>query len=114
LAQRVFLDLNAPQLVTSELVLVEALNHASGIGPLTREKFANLADGLLGLSFRSQCIRQNESLRHEALQLYRSRPDKNWSYVDCTSFVIMQKLGIKEALTADHHFEQAGFTILLK
>lgn len=29
-------------------------------------------------------------------------------------FVVMQKRGIREALAADHHFEQAGFTILLK
>ena len=28
-------------------------------------------------------------------------------------FVWMQKRGIREALTADHHFEQAGFTVLL-
>ena len=48
------------------------------------------------------------------IQLYRSRPDKNWSLTDCTSFVVMKDRGITEALTADHHFEQAGFTALLK
>ncbi|MEH1864901.1 MAG: hypothetical protein V7K69_07810 [Nostoc sp.] len=29
-------------------------------------------------------------------------------------FIVMQQLGIKEALTTDHHFEQAGFIRLLK
>ena len=29
-------------------------------------------------------------------------------------FVVMRDYGITEALTGDHHFEQAGFTILLK
>ena len=33
---------------------------------------------------------------------------------DCLSFVVMQHKGITQALTADHHFEQAGFTALLK
>jgi predicted nucleic acid-binding protein len=48
------------------------------------------------------------------IQLYDSRPDKQWSLTDCISFVVMQDRGIVEALTGDHHFEQAGFTALLK
>ena len=48
------------------------------------------------------------------LDLYARRPDKTWSLVDCISFVVMKDQGLTEALTADHHFEQAGFTILLK
>ncbi len=48
------------------------------------------------------------------LDLYCSRPDKAWSLTDCISFVVMWDRGITEALTADHHFEQAGFVALLK
>jgi hypothetical protein len=44
----------------------------------------------------------------------RDRPDKDWSLTDCISFVVMEDENIKEALTADHHFEQAGFVALLK
>ncbi|BAZ69900.1 hypothetical protein NIES4106_46800 [Fischerella sp. NIES-4106] len=47
-------------------------------------------------------------------ELCKSRLDKAWSLVDCTSFVVMQQLGIQEALTTDKHFEQAGFICLLK
>jgi uncharacterized protein len=50
----------------------------------------------------------------EAWQLLEARPDKSWSLVDCSSFVIMQQRGITSALTNDHHFEQAGFMRLLK
>ncbi|WP_416666589.1 type II toxin-antitoxin system VapC family toxin [Egbenema bharatensis] len=49
-----------------------------------------------------------------AWELCKSRPDKVWSLVDCTSFVIMQRSGIQNALTTDHHFEQAGYVRLLK
>ncbi len=47
------------------------------------------------------------------LQLYRDRPDKDWSLTDCLSFIAMADRNITEALTGDHHFQQAGFKILL-
>ena len=46
--------------------------------------------------------------------LYERRPDKRWSLTDCISFIILKEKRIREALTADHHFEQAGFQALLK
>jgi uncharacterized protein len=49
-----------------------------------------------------------------AWQLYRQRPDKNWGVTDCTSFVVMSQLGMDEAFTVDHHFEQAGFRRLIQ
>ena len=48
------------------------------------------------------------------VDLYAQRPDKDWSLTDCMSFVVMQQHGITDALTADRHFEQAGFNTLLK
>jgi predicted nucleic acid-binding protein len=53
-------------------------------------------------------------LFEDGLRLYAARPDKDWSLTDCISFVVMQREGISEALTGDHHFEQAGFVALLK
>jgi predicted nucleic acid-binding protein len=32
----------------------------------------------------------------------------------CISFVVMLREGLTEALTGDHHFEQAGFVALFK
>jgi uncharacterized protein len=48
-----------------------------------------------------------------ALSLFTQRHDKEWGLVDCISFVVMQKRGLYEALTADGHFVQAGFRALL-
>lgn len=49
----------------------------------------------------------------EALAMYVSRVDKPWGMVDCASFAVMARLGIRDAFTSDHHFEQAGFRTLL-
>ena len=57
-------------------------------------------------------ITQSRFLR--AWQLYKKRPDKEWGLTDCTSFVIMEEQRIQEAFTADRHFQQAGYTSLLK
>jgi len=39
---------------------------------------------------------------------------KDWSklsYTDCTSFAVMKRLGLEEAVTFDQHFARAGFKI---
>lgn len=59
-------------------------------------------------------IHVDASLDAEAWHLLRRRSDKTWSLVDCASFVVMRREGITEAFTTDQHFEQAGFTRLLK
>jgi predicted nucleic acid-binding protein len=59
-------------------------------------------------------IPPTQQLFDAGFELYRKRPDKNWSLTDCISFTVMQERSITEALTGDHHFEQAGFAALLK
>lgn len=61
-----------------------------------------------------EIIHVDKSLDEKAWELLADRLDKQWSLVDAVSFVIMQDRGITEALTEDHHFEQASFECLLK
>ncbi|MEZ4525824.1 MAG: PIN domain-containing protein [Desulfobacterales bacterium] len=61
-----------------------------------------------------EIIHIDPSLDEQTWQLFSKRADKGWSLIDCSSFVVMQKLGITESFTTDHHFEQAGFIRLLK
>ena len=45
-------------------------------------------------------------------RLFLERADKTYSLTDCSSFVIMRRLGITDAITTDDHFRQEGFTVL--
>jgi uncharacterized protein len=45
-------------------------------------------------------------------RLFLDRPDKRYSLTGCSSFVIMRRLGITEAITTDTHFSQEGFVVL--
>jgi uncharacterized protein len=93
------------RLVTTEFVLVE------------------IADGLAAVRFRGQAVQVIATLQAStlveiipassqlftaALELYRSRGDKDWGLTDCASFVVISERGLSEALTTDDHFRQAG------
>jgi predicted nucleic acid-binding protein len=56
----------------------------------------------------------DRDLLARAADLFRRRPDKDWSLTDCLSFAVMADRGIRTALTGDRHFEQAGFDIAFK
>jgi uncharacterized protein len=61
-----------------------------------------------------EIVPASAALFDRGFQFFTARPDKDWSLTDCISLVVMHERGITEALTADHHFEQAGFVALLK
>lgn len=63
---------------------------------------------------RIQVLFTDRALFIDAWYLLSERPDKEWSLADAISIRQMQRLSVTEALTNDHHFEQAGFTRLLK
>lgn len=48
------------------------------------------------------------------VEFLQARPDKNYSLCDAVSFMVMGQRGMTDALTTDHHFEQEGFTRLLR
>lgn len=99
------------QLISTEWVLVEVADAMAG--PAFRNKFVKLVDSLRA-NANAVILPATSDDFEEGLSLYRSRNDKRWSLTDCLSFVVMKSRGITEALTADHHFEQAGFVASLK
>ncbi len=99
------------RLVTTEYVLIEVAN--SLCSPPTRGLFAKLTHALRQ-SALVDIVPANSELTWDGIRYYIARPDKEWSLTDCISFVVMQGRGLREALTSDHHFEQAGFVALLR
>jgi len=110
LSLQIQLDKQKVRKVTSEYVLIE------------------LGDGLSRLQYRSLASRLIHLLQHDptftivptttdifqkAIRLFNDRPDKEWGLTDCTSMIIMDEWGVNAVLTADHHFQQAGYEILL-
>jgi uncharacterized protein len=108
---------------------VLAAQSFSGVLVTTDWVLTEFADALSDAANRRACVAFIEDLRrskHVQIEpasrtlfdagwvLYKRRPDKNWSRTDCTSIVVMTNRGIHEALTADRHFEQAGFKALLR
>ncbi|MCW3054352.1 MAG: hypothetical protein JWN14_3522 [Chthonomonadales bacterium] len=53
-------------------------------------------------------------LFQRGLDLYEMRPDKTWSLTDCLSFVVMKDQTLYLAVTADEHFQQAGYHALMR
>jgi uncharacterized protein len=83
---------------------------------MVRHSHAAAAD-FLDSATRSQRLRWEwiDSDRfYAAATLFRRHNDKDWSFTDCCSFVVMRELGLTEAFTSDHHFRQAGFRTLLE
>jgi len=97
--------------VTTDFVLVEVGNFLARSDD--RPLFLDLVDRLRA-SPHTDIVPADRALIDAGLDLYRRRLDKDWSLTDCISFVVMRERGIREALTSDHHFEQAGFVALLK
>jgi len=56
----------------------------------------------------------DERLHRAGMTLLQSQTDKTYSLCDAISFILMRDRGVADALTTDHHFEQAGFIRLLK
>jgi uncharacterized protein len=101
----------ASRLLTTHYVLIEVADALSA--PRFRSDVAQFLRQLT-LDPGTEIIGPDESLYERGLDLYARRPDKSWSLTDCTSFVVMGDHGLTEALTGDHHFEQAGFRALLR
>lgn len=98
-------------LLTTHWVLTEVGDAFSSIA--WRRRYLGLLDSLISAA-NVQIIPAEAVWFERGIDLYRRRPDKDWPLTDCISFVVMEQFGVSEALTADHHFEQAGFGALLR
>ena len=97
-------------LLTTEWVLMEL---ADALAESTSRRLVLPFIRSLEQDPKVEIIRASRELMQRGLRRYDERPDKQWSLTDCISFVVMEEAEIREALTGDKHFKQAGFTALL-
>lgn len=101
------------KVITTNYVIGELVALLTSPLRIPRRAMIAFIDGLKASPY-VEVVHVDVALDAQAWRLLTQRQDKEWSLVDCASFVIMRQRNIVEALTTDHHFEQAGFVRLLK
>jgi hypothetical protein len=103
-AASVFMRSNREPLVASDYIYDELLTLFRARGHMDRaHDWANqVRQG------RCEIIRITESDILDATDVFFNYADKQWSFTDCTSRVLMQRLGIQRAFAFDEHFRQFG------
>jgi predicted nucleic acid-binding protein len=108
-AAAAFLRSNSERLVTSDYIYDELLTLFRSRGQMDRAK-----DWVEQVSQRRlDVIEVVESDFRAATTLFFDFADKDWSFTDCTSRVIMERLGIQRAFAFDEHFRQFGTVIVM-
>jgi len=96
---------NTQSLVTTDYVIDETLTLLRARGETKRAI-------TLGAAFFSSEVATIYYLTEEDIrltwQIFRDYSHKKWSFTDCSSKVIMEKLGIIQAFSFDYHFRQFG------
>jgi uncharacterized protein len=99
------------RLLVTEYVIIEVVNHFSRVPMRSRgHRLLELARTDPGFEY----LPAEHQLFAAGLNLHQRTPDKGWSLTDCISMELMHDRGITQALTHDHHFEQAGFEAILR
>jgi predicted nucleic acid-binding protein len=101
------------RVVTTSYVITELVALAESRLRMSRQQLLASINSIIA-NPHVDLVYIDEQTHIAAWNLLNARMDKDWSLVDATCFVVMQNLGLTEALTTDHHFAQTGFVQLLK
>jgi predicted nucleic acid-binding protein len=97
------------RVLTHTAVLTEVLAYFADEGVRARVQAARAVRDVFTTM---RVVNVDTPLFQRAVDRYEERPDKQFSLTDCISMVLMEDLGITHVLTNDHHFVQAGFTLV--
>lgn len=100
---------SAREVWITEAVLIEIGNALSRSNRIAATAFINSCY----VTPNVKVVSVETPLLKRALEFYNNREDKDWGLTDCISFIVMIDQDLKEALTTDEHFQQAGFKALL-
>jgi uncharacterized protein len=110
LAAKKFVDANRESLITTDYIADELLT-LFRMRRQAQRAFQWLDKVLLpgGVDL----VRINPADFERATDIYRSYADKLWSFTDCSSFAVMERLKITKAFAFDEHFRQFGSIAVL-
>ena len=94
---------------TSDYIIDETITTILARG---NHKQSVLAGEALFTSKIIKIIHVSADYLQSAWELYRKYKDKNFSFTDVTSFVIMKNLGIRKDFAFDKEFLQAGIELM--
>ena len=103
--------------VEDEGVAVDELAHAAALDDfgvatrLGRDTAVRVGEELRG-GKTVDFVRATAPDEASAWKLFRRRDDKDYSFTDCVSFVLMRRLGIDRAAALDDDFRREGFAVL--
>jgi predicted nucleic acid-binding protein len=112
-ARKARAELGDVRIITTDEVLAEFLTALCAGGPKLRRQAASIVREIISNPM-VKVIPQSRDSFLGGLKFYELRGDKEYSLVDCTSMNAMRSESAAEILTNDHHFEQEGFTVLMK
>ena len=96
------------ELITSEYIIDESIT-------LIRYRVSHKAAVIFGDSLINSSIVRIIDVtgedRIKAWEMFKKYEDKEISFTDCISFVLMKNLKLHKAFTFDEHFKQIGFEI---
>jgi uncharacterized protein len=113
LAEKIWRELMASgvPIITTSLVLIEM---ADGLSRVRHRQAAIELQERITCSLRIEVVQSTSDHEARAWKLFGQRSDKEWGMTDCVSFIVAHDRQIEDVFSADHHFEQAGFRLLLK
>jgi uncharacterized protein len=99
------------ELYVTDVILCEFANSMGSKGE--SEVAADYIDEYIAAE-NIEVVFTDEELFIKGLEKFRLYKDKRWGLADCISFAVMERYKIDYALTWDKHFEQAGFTAVMR
>jgi predicted nucleic acid-binding protein len=102
---KIFLNNISKPLITSNYIFDEIITLVKN--KLGYKVAAELGKKLIGEEI-AQIVRVTKEDEKNAWKIFLKYYDKGFSFTDCTSFIIIERLAIKEAFSFDQHFNQYG------
>ena len=97
------------RLMTTNFVICETLNF------LRAKSDLNIAVKFWENIKKSKIVEEihvTTDTENNAFELFKKYSDKDFSFTDCTSFVVMKQYNLTTSFTFDEHFRQIGFLVV--